>query len=245
MKKKLMTALALILVVAMSVAGTYAYLTSTQTVTNTFTVGKVAIKLDEAKTNTDGVKVDKSGEPLAEGAADYRIPNDTDKTSGNAYKLMPGHTYVKDPTVHVVANSENSWVFVKVVNGISTFESTDADYTSIANQITANDWAQLKDSKGNDVTGVYYKNYTKGTTVTNYPVFSQFKIADNADKVSGWDSVNTDNNVVITAYAIQKDGFNDAYTAWGEVSKQDSATQTPGTQTGGEASGETSTEAGE
>lgn len=48
MKKKLTTVLAIVLVVALSVAGTYAYLTSkTATITNTFTVGNVKIDLTE------------------------------------------------------------------------------------------------------------------------------------------------------------------------------------------------------
>ena len=48
MKKKLTTVLAIVLVVALSVAGTYAYLTSkTATITNTFTVGNVKIDLAE------------------------------------------------------------------------------------------------------------------------------------------------------------------------------------------------------
>lgn len=48
MKKKLTTVLAIVLVVALSVAGTYAYLTSkTATITNTFTVGNVKIDLKE------------------------------------------------------------------------------------------------------------------------------------------------------------------------------------------------------
>lgn len=48
MKKKLTTVLAIVLVVALSVAGTYAYLTSkTATITNTFTVGNVNIDLTE------------------------------------------------------------------------------------------------------------------------------------------------------------------------------------------------------
>ena len=52
MKKKLMTVLALVLVVAMSVAGTYAYLTdTTDPITNTFTVGNIDIGL--AETTTD------------------------------------------------------------------------------------------------------------------------------------------------------------------------------------------------
>ena len=48
MKKKLTTVLAIVLVVALSVAGTYAYLPSkTATITNTFTVGNVKIDLTE------------------------------------------------------------------------------------------------------------------------------------------------------------------------------------------------------
>lgn len=49
MKKKLTTVLAIVLVVALSVAGTYAYLTDkTATITNTFTVGNVNIDLTES-----------------------------------------------------------------------------------------------------------------------------------------------------------------------------------------------------
>lgn len=52
MKKKLMTVLALVLVIAMSVAGTIAYLTDTTApITNTFTVGNIDIGL--AETTTD------------------------------------------------------------------------------------------------------------------------------------------------------------------------------------------------
>ena len=50
MKKKLMTVLALVLVIAMSVAGTVAYLTHiTDPITNTFTVGNIDISLAETK----------------------------------------------------------------------------------------------------------------------------------------------------------------------------------------------------
>lgn len=55
MKKTLTVIIALVLVVVMSVAGTVAYLTSSDTVTNTFTVGNVEITLDEAKVDEYGV----------------------------------------------------------------------------------------------------------------------------------------------------------------------------------------------
>lgn len=95
--KALLLTLCAVLLVAASVLGTMAYLTSTDTVTNTFTIGKVEIKLDEAKVNANGIPV--------EGAA---------RVTGNSYKLMPGTTYTKDPTVTVKAGSEESYVRMKV-----------------------------------------------------------------------------------------------------------------------------------
>lgn len=52
--KALLLTLCAVLLVAASVMGTMAYLTSTDKVENTFTVGNVKITLDEAKVNTDG-----------------------------------------------------------------------------------------------------------------------------------------------------------------------------------------------
>lgn len=95
--KALLLTLCAVLLVAASVLGTMAYLTSSAEVKNTFTVGKVEIKLDEAKVNADGIPV--------EGA---------DRVTANSYKLMPGTTYTKDPTVTVKAGSEESYVRMKV-----------------------------------------------------------------------------------------------------------------------------------
>ena len=194
-KALLLTLCAIALVVA-TVFGTMAYLTSTASVENTFTVGSVNITLDEAKVNTDGTPV--------EGA---------DRVTSNTYKLMPGHTYTKDPTVHVVAGSEDSYIFVKVENGISAFEAAasteEGGYKTIAEQITANDWAAL-----DGVPGVYYKTYT-GTAAADLVVFDNFKIADNANTVGGWGNVSAETTkVTVTAYAVQKDGFNTAAAAW-------------------------------
>lgn len=95
--KALLLTLCAVLLVAASVLGTMAYLTSTAKVENTFTIGKVEIKLDEAKVNANGIPV--------EGA---------DRVTANSYKLMPGTTYTKDPTVTVKAGSEDSYVRMKV-----------------------------------------------------------------------------------------------------------------------------------
>ena len=95
--KALLLTLCAVLLVAASVLGTMAYLTSSAEVKNTFTVGKVEIKLDEAKVTADGISV--------EGA---------DRVTANSYKLMPGTTYTKDPTVTVLNGSEASYVRMKV-----------------------------------------------------------------------------------------------------------------------------------
>ena len=100
--KALLMSLCAVLLVAASVLGTMAYLTDSKDVKNTFTVGNVAIKLDEAKVDENGTQVvDKDGNPVA-------------RVTKNEYKLLPGHTYVKDPTVTVLKPSVDSYVRMKV-----------------------------------------------------------------------------------------------------------------------------------
>ncbi len=188
MKKSIALVMMAVLLVAASVMGTLAYLTSTDTVKNTFTVGKVAITLDEAD-------VDVYGAPI-ENAARVRA---------NEYKLIPGHAYTKDPTVHFAAGSEASWLFVKVENGIAAIEAD----TTIADQITTNGWDALT-----GVDGVYYKQVAANTNAADYPVFGSFKLKGDAE-VKNYATA----KVTVTAYAIQADGFDTPAAAWAEVSK--------------------------
>lgn len=192
MKKTLTVLLALVLVIAMSVAGTMAYLTSTDSVTNTFTVGKVRITLDETKVDEYGT-------------ADATTGTTVTRVQENNYKLIPGHSYIKDPIVHVDADSENSWVFVKVTNDISAIIDS---ANTLEAQILANGWTALT-----GVGGVYYQEYTKGQTDKDLKVFESFEITGNAD-VSAYNG----KTIVVNAYAIQKDGFATAAAAWAEVS---------------------------
>ena len=174
-----------VVLVAGSIAGTIAYLTDTAKVTNTFTVGDIQITLNEAKVDTDG-----------------KIINVNDRwADGNSYKLIPGKTYEKDPIVTVLANSEACYVFVKIENNISAIEDPS---NTIAAQILANGWTAL-----DTVPGVYYK--TVSTSASDQPlnVFSTFKVSGTADV-----STYSGKTIVITAYAIQSNGFADAAAAW-------------------------------
>lgn len=191
MKKKtkaLMLVLCAVLLVTASVLGTMAYLTSTDKVVNTFTVGKVAITLDEAKVDPDGTAV-----------------TPAERVKENAYHLLPGHGYTKDPTVHVQANSEDSFIFVKVENGIANYEAG----TTIAAQIAENGWKPLT-----GVANVYYKDYTKRAEITDLPVFGHFTIADNANAADSWNNFSAETKVTVTAYAVQQDGFVSVDQAW-------------------------------
>ena len=190
--KTLLALVCAVLLVASSVLGTMAYLTSQDQVINSFSVGSVALTLDEKNIND------------LEGS----------RVKANTYHLMPGHEYVKDPTVHVDSKSEDSWIFVKVENGIAAYEATsettEGGYKTIADQITAKGWTAL-----GGVDGVYYKEYTNSNTGADLVVFENFKIADNANDVNGWSNITTENTKVnVTAYAVQKDGFTTASAAW-------------------------------
>ena len=183
--KALLLSLCAVLLVAASVFTTLAFLKSSDSVKNTFTVGKVAITLDEAKVDEYGA-----------------VDTKADRVKENTYKLIPGHEYTKDPTVHFAADSEASYLFVKVENGLSAIEAG----TRIEAQILANEWMKL-----DGVDGVYYKKVDANDTsaVKDYAVFSTFTLAENAD-VSLYGSA----EINITAYAIQSDGFDTAAKAW-------------------------------
>jgi len=190
MKKKILKVLAIVgcaaILIAGSIAGTFAYLTSlTGTVTNTFTAGNVKITLDEAKVTVYGEK-----------DGDTRVQT-------NEYKLIPGHSYLKDPTIHVAADSEDCWLFVKVENGLSGIEATGD--TTIASQLLAKGWTLVE--------GNVYAYNTEVSAGTDIKVFDSFKISGNAD-VSGYTSA----TINVTAYAVQADGFTTAAAAWAAAS---------------------------
>lgn len=102
MKKKIALLMAMVMLFAVTTAGTLAWLQAeTGSVVNTFTVGDLNITLDE--TNVEGQGRD----------------------TANEYKLIPGQKYVKDPIVHIQANSEPCWVFVKLTEERNTLGASD------------------------------------------------------------------------------------------------------------------------
>lgn len=239
--KALLLTLCAVLLVAASVMGTMAYLTSTDKVENTFTVGNVKITLDEAKVNTDGTPV--------EGA---------DRVKANEYKLMPGHTYTKDPTVTVIKGSESSYIRMKVTfNNAAQIIAmcTDPDFADeitgvenafplirMVNFVEANaakwnglvpdNMTEAEEMLGNTKYFVYDKT---ADTLTYYYYYTETVAAPTADVVLPvlFDSITVPewvtgeqltalNNFKITAVAeaIQADGFANADAAWAAYDAQ-------------------------
>lgn len=238
-KRTVALVLAIVLVFAVAVGGTVAYLTSTANVKNTFTVGSVNIKLDEAKVTPDGKAV-----------------TPAERVTANDYKLMPGHVYTKDPTVTVLKGSEESYVRMKVTfNNAAAiiamltnpeFENEVTGYENaypvlqMLNLVEAN---TMKWDGINRETGTLYiekmlgnsKYFVKdGDTLTFYYYYNEKVAAPNADKVleTLFDSITVpewvtadqlnklnDFQINVVAEAIQADGFATADAAWAEVNK--------------------------
>lgn len=192
MKKKIVSVCLVVCLLATAIIGTtLAYFTDEKAVTNTFTTGDVTIKLEETDVDTNGVAT-----------------GDGRKEEGNAYHLLPGKTYIKDPIVTVNAGSEECYVFVRVNNTLSGIESNAEGYDSIADQMAANGWSQL--NAGDETLFVYEATVTAPADEgVELPVFQSFTIDADLETVA------EPGPIEIIAYAVQAEGFNgSAQDAW-------------------------------
>lgn len=204
--KVLLTLACAVLLVAASVMGTLAYLTSTSEVTNTFSVGQVSIKLDEAKANSDGTLVENA-----------------DRVQKNDYKLMPGHTYNKDPRVTVLKGSEKSYIKMTVTFSMAKelddiFAPNGADMRSIFVGYDEANWICKSNTEDADANTRTYEFWYKETVdapnadVALDALFDQITVPGNINNAQ----LKTIEGMTITvnAYAIQADGFKTADDAW-------------------------------
>ena len=165
--------------------------------------------MDEAKVNADGT-------PVA----------NAERVKANEYKLLPGHTYTKDPTVTVEAGSEDSYVRMKVeVKNIDQLKAvfTDASYYGTNGvfllQKLVGDWDNAKwasvgyEQSADDKTGTYeFRYYQKTGPATLEPLFTTITIPGSVD-AAGLEKLGNV-QIKITGEAIQADGFTDANAAW-------------------------------
>ena len=211
-KKALLLTLCAVLLVAASVLGTMAYLTSTDEVQNTFTVGQVKITLDEAKVNPDGTLVYKE---------DGQTP--VDRVSTNSYKLLPGHTYAKDPMVTVLNGSEASYIkmtvtFSKASALDAIFAPTGADLTSIFNGYDSTNWIykdNTKDATADTRTYEFWYKETVGAPTADVALDALFDSITVPGSITNEQLATIEGmTITVNAYAIQADGFDNAEAAW-------------------------------
>lgn len=238
--KALLMSLCAVLLVAASVLGTMAYLTDSKDVKNTFTVGNVAIKLDEAKVDEMGNLVKNQDDTLA------------DRVTHNEYKLLPNHTYVKDPTVTVLKPSVDSYVRMKVTfNKASQIIAmcTDPEYadevTGVENAFPLIRMVNFVEANAAKWDGIIPDNDVetedmldnpkyfdaKNDTLTYYFYYNEAVAAPTADVVLPvlFDSIKVPQwatgdqlkalqgfEINVVAEAIQADSFADADAAWAE-----------------------------
>ena len=205
MKKKILAVVLAVVVLAVAAVGaTLAWLMDTSdTVVNTFTLGNVSISLSETITNDNG-------------------------EGGNAYQLIPGNTYAKDPKVTVTGDSEACWLFIKV-------DEAGTNAAAALEYAVRNDWTQLTveqdDGEGGKinvpVAGVYYREVAASEDDQSFYV-----LAGGADDLANGQitirsTLTSDQmteiqngtvpSLAFTAYAIQKDNVANANTAWTEI----------------------------
>ena len=225
MKKRiLIMSVVMVLVCVFAVGMTIAYLTSTtKTVTNTFTVGNVKITLDEAMVDEMGVPVENA-----------------DRVTANTYKLLPGHTYTKDPTIHVDESSEDCFIRAKVtITNASAWQALIEKYAGgdLFEVITGFDdgiwWVNSAytsiDTESDTITYTFvYKNESHTdelgkriwtlTDGTDLVLFGGIDIPDGLNNEELRTVANT--NITIIAEAIQADGFTSEADAWAAFEAQ-------------------------
>lgn len=195
-KTKLLTTLgAVALIGAIGVGSTFAYLSATtDTVTNTFTVGNVRFDGLNGGLTESLVERDANGNYVD--ADEVGVWSVTENKYEN---LVAGEDLYKDPTVHIAANSEDCWVYAKIVN---TNPDLTITYSTDWTDVTAA-YKTAKQIKGDIDYVVYAKaaKVEKSAKVTNSTIFTNVHVGDT---VTGGTTFNA---ITVKACAVQAAGF--------------------------------------
>ena len=128
------------------------------------------------------------------------------ETTGATYKIIPGVNIDKNPKVTVKKDSEACWLFVEVKE----------EGTFVANKVTYSiddGWTQ---GDGTNIpANVYYRSVDAVKADTDFAVLKDNKIYVSEElSKSDIQSITAQPKLTFTAYAVQKDGIDDAATAW-------------------------------
>ena len=215
-KKRFVAILLCVTLVALAAIGaTFAYLTDSKTVKNTFTVGDVKIKLDETNVNAP----------------------EGDRVTSNTYNVYPGAVVTKDPIVHntgkngayvrAVVTSEDGMNWLGLYNENVWTAPQEAAFNAMINNTLGDGWELVDiayDMSGPNhptsdfVATLKYTNVLeagKDTTAMFSQIAFPTKLTGN-DVTSRIDQ-NGEFGINVVAQAIQADGFEtweDAFAAY-------------------------------
>ncbi|WP_195927285.1 SipW-dependent-type signal peptide-containing protein [Turicibacter sanguinis] len=195
-----------IILSTVSICGTLAYLTSEDSVVNTFTVGQVDITLDETAVTPNGQPID--------GA---------ERVKENVYHLIPGRTYVKDPTLTVIKGSEESYVRILVtmneITALTTILGDDFQPHHYVSGWNSEVWECVKVGEVVNDTITYEFRYFEpvgASGMTEDVVLDAlFESISIPGEINGTELATiSDLEITIVGHAIQKAGFDTEEAAW-------------------------------
>lgn len=182
MKKKITLVVALALVLVVGVFGTLAWLTaSTDEVTNTFTIGNIQITLTE--------------------------PN---APANKEYKVVPGGSATKDPTITVLKNSESCYVYACVTNTVKVTVNNVETVVATPN-VDTNIWVPVG-TTGDKTLYRYKETVSSSTTDTVLPVVFSTVSYSNLITKDNINEITSDDKIIIDAFAIQSEALTNAVT---------------------------------
>lgn len=181
MKKKITLVVALALVLVVGVFGSLAWLTSTASVTNTFTIGNIEINLAEPKA-----------------------------PANKEYKVVPGGSAAKDPTITVVKNSESCYVYACVTNTVKVTVNDNATVVATPNVDTAN-WV-LVGTTGDKTLYRYKDVVPTSTTDTALPAVFTTVAYSNLITKANINEITSDDKIIVDAFAIQSEALTSGVT---------------------------------
>ncbi len=207
--KALVIIACVVMIVTVGIMGTIAYLTTSVSVENTFTVGKVEISLDEAKVDENGLAL---------------TGDKAERVQGNTYTILPGGQYDKDPTVTVKAGSAKCYVRLKItVKDVLADDSQKGIdlFREVSKKWTVGSEKGVHDTEKDVYTFyAYYSSVVEPSDEETKldPVFKGFNIPETLT-TEQFNNLN-DAKITVCAEAIQADGFDTEAEAWAAFDAQ-------------------------
>jgi len=213
MRKRALAICLCIVLALVSVGATIAYFTDDDSAVNTFTVGNIDITLDEADVDFNGELESNS------------------RVSANQYHLIPGNTYIKDPTVSIEPNSDEA--YIRMIVTVESYEALKAafpdeeyyaDDGTFLLQKLCNGWNESVWAFYKAENGKYEFRYTgiaSNKTLNPVSLDALFDSITVPGEINNDELANLKNvKIHVDAHAIQASGFADEDAAWNAFGQQ-------------------------